>query len=289
MMKLAFVTSTEDPTLIRDDQLAAAPLESLGFAIEPLIWDQDDGEVERFDALIFRSCWNYHRKHDQFLVWMNRLRTCRVPIFNPIELNLWNLNKKYLLELEKKGAPIPKTEWIRKGTQLNTDMVKTILCRIASDRVVIKPAVSLNGHDTYLLQDLEKIVEILKQLSIDRDVIIQEFIPEIWTSGETSLIFFNNEFSHAVRKMPSPNEFRIHSEYGGSRMSIEPHPDLIHQAQAILEMVEAPLLFSRVDLVERDKSAALIELEIIDPMLFLEYSNKAPIRFANAIAKSLGQ
>lgn len=288
MKKIAFVTSKEDPLLIRDDQLAIAPLKKLGFSVEPLVWDNDFNDINSFDGLIFRSCWNYHQKYEQFLKWMADLKEYKGRIFNPLDMSLWNLNKKYLLDLSQLGASVPKTEWISKETVLATNDLKTILDRINSDQVVIKPAVSLNGNDTYLesSQEISKIEVLLKKLPKDRDILIQEFIPEIKTAGEISLIFFNNEFSHAIRKTPSANEFRIHSEYGGQRAPVNPNLDLIKQAQDILKMVNKPLLFSRVDVVETAKGAMLIELEIIDPMLFLGYADGAPNRFAEAIANA---
>ena len=285
MKKLAFVTSEEDPTLIADDRLAIAPLAQLGYSVAPLVWDGNQKGIDTFDAFVFRSCWNYHRKYSAFLSWIRGLEKLARPVFNPIETNVWNLNKKYLLELEKKGAAIPKTEWLGRGVQLSSAELKSLLSRIGSSKVVVKPAVSLNGHDTFLFSagDIAKIDDTLRALSPKVDMLIQEYIPEIKTAGEVSLIFFNGKFSHAIRKMASAQEFRIHEEYGGTRAAFTPGNELIKQAQDIVEMVPSKLLSVRVDLVERREEASLIELEIIDPMLFIGYSEGAPARFAEAI------
>lgn len=185
MKKIAFITSEEDPLLIADDQLAIAPLRELGYFVEPVIWDGDQGHLNSFDAFIFRSCWNCHRKHDQFVEWLTNLNKLDVPILNNLDINLWNINKKYLLDLAQKGVRIPRTKWLSKDTVLNSETLTLILKEIDSKKVVIKPAISLNGHDTYLesSDDIKQIEIILKSLPQDHDILIQEFIPEIKTSG----------------------------------------------------------------------------------------------------------
>jgi len=289
MKKIAFITSEDDPNLSKDDQLAIQPLFQLGYQVFPLIWDNPLESAEIFDALIFRSCWNYHRKFSQFLSWVEQLKRLNIPILNPVDISLWNLDKKYLLELENKGILIPQTYSISRAAPLNEQTIKSILKKIDASHLVIKPSVSLNGHDTYLLpsHDEQAIIKALNSLPAEHDILVQEFIPEIKSSEEISLIFFNNKFSHAIRKTPSQQEFRIHSEYGGSRSPFQPDLALIQQGEKILETVGQRLLFSRVDVIENKNGAVLIELEIIDPMLFLGYSPQAPQRFAEEIANSL--
>lgn len=289
MKKIAFITSEDDPNLSKDDQFAIEPLHKLGYQVSPLIWDNPLENAGVFDALIFRSCWNYHRKYSQFVHWVERLKRLDIPILNPVDISLWNLDKKYLIELEKKNILIPQTYLIHRTTQVDDDTIKSIQEKISTSHLVIKPTVSLNGHDTYLLpsQDDQAIIKTLKSLPVEHDILIQEFIPEIKSSGEISLIYFNNEFSHAIRKTPAPQEFRIHSEYGGSRVAFQPDSVLVQQGKKILETVGQTLLFARVDIIETQNGAVLIELEIIDPMLFLGYSSQAPQRFAEAIANAL--
>ncbi len=288
MKTIAFITSEEDPQLINDDRLAFAPLLDLGLEVRPLVWDSD-ADLTSFDAFIFRSCWNYHRKFDQFISWLDSLEKLRKPVLNAVGVSRWNLNKKYLLELKKKGAVIPETEWIEKRSVIQPAQLASIIKKIPSEKVVIKPAVSLNGQDTYLLvsSELLEIEKVIKELLKERDVLIQEFIPEVKTSGEVSLVFFDGKFSHAIKKIPSREEFRVHSEYGGTRVSVTPSIDIINQAERVLAMIGESLLFCRVDIVEKEGVAILIEAEIIDPMLFLGYSEGAPERFAKAIKKRL--
>lgn len=281
MKKLAFITYDEEALLTDDDQLSVGPLKNLGYSVTPIIWDSNPSLLE-FDGIILRSCWNYHLKHMAFVQWLQKLNTLPIPVLNPVDTCIWNLNKSYLLDLQNKGVKVPKTRFIRKNDSFEHNFSEF------QDRIVIKPAISLNGHDTYLvsIEDKSEIKKHLDDLLRTRDVLLQEYLPEIKTNGEISLIFFNGNFSHAIRKMPSTNEFRIQREYGGTRHPFVPEMDLIMQASDMVTNVGQKLLSCRVDVVLRGTQAYLIELEIIDPMLFLGYSEGAPERFAQAIHES---
>ena len=115
------------------------------------------------------------------------------------------------------------------------------------------------------------------------EVIAQEFIPEVQTQGEVSLVFLQGQFSHAICKTPRAGEFRVHVEYGGQRQPYEPSEDILRQAREIVSKIDEPLLFARVDAVEREGVLILIELELIDPMLFLGYHASAAARFAACV------
>ena len=284
MKQLGFVTSSEDPGLTEDDKLVFTHLKERGFIVSPVIWDAHPSLVN-YDALIFRSCWNYHRKKNDFFKWLEHLKKMSIPVLNPISLCEWNVDKTYLIELQSKGVLMPKTILLKTGIQEipNFDDV------FQSEDLVIKPAVSLNGHDTYRInrKDSKTIHDVIQSISVSRDVLVQEYMPEIQSSGELSFIFFNSEFSHAIRKIPCQNEFRIHVEYGGSRQLHLPSPDEISQARSVLNFIRENLLYCRVDCILRDNKLFLIELEIIDPMLFLGADEGARKKFADAIAIKL--
>ncbi len=280
MKKIAFITSSEDPHLIPDDQLLIGPLRAVGYIVSPLVWDED--KKEEFDGYVFRSCWNYHRKFEEFKAWLSDLEKIKKPFINPIPVSRWNLDKKYLLELQKKGAPVPETQVVLKG-----EHIKDI--RVNAPKLVIKPAVSLSGHETYLVDatETEKIKSLIQSISSERDVLIQAYVPEIKIHGEISLIFIDGQFTHALRKSPAPDEFRVHLEYGGKNLTIDPSPELIKTAEDVIKLVETPLQFARVDLVETDHGAKLIELEIIDPMLFFGHSEKSISAFVQMVKTSI--
>jgi glutathione synthase/RimK-type ligase-like ATP-grasp enzyme len=116
---------------------------------------------------------------------------------------------------------------------------------------------------------------------------VQQFIPGIRTRGEWSLSFFAGRFSHAVIKTPKAGDFRVQAEHGGSERRVPP-PDFVLAAakRALAALAEVPL-YARVDGVENDGQFLLMELELIEPTLYLTHDPEAPARFADAIAGAM--
>ena len=145
--KIGFITSAEEG-LNSEDELSVSHLETLGILVAPVIWDQPENQnLELFDGLIFRSCWNYHQKHSEFLDWIHQLKALSVPIFNPLSIIEWNIDKKYLLDWNS----APKTKRYLKGYRFTKNDFEEVLSNWKLEAVVIKPCVSLNGQDTFLV------------------------------------------------------------------------------------------------------------------------------------------
>lgn len=282
-MKIGLITSTDDPELCRDDRLVYPHLAKLGITATPFVWDTQTN-FQDYDAFVFRSCWNYHRKFTEFLQWLTLLEKSGKKILNPVADSRWNLHKKYLFTLKDFGIPVPDTELIERNSRFD---LKDLLSRISGNKIVVKPAISLNGLETTLREktDLAAIQKDLDIILHDRDAFLQEFIPGI-KYGEISLIYLLGKFSHAIRKVPAQNEFRVHAEYGGSRIPFTPDENLLSEIEKLVTL-RPSLLFSRVDIALTNDSWKLIEWEIIDPMLYLEASPGSAERFAEAIHTAL--
>lgn len=279
-MIIGYITSRDEKDLTSDDRLAFPFLEAEGHSVVPVIWDETTS-FHHVDILIFRSCWDYHRKRHEFLKWCQNLQAQKIPVLNPIDVVLWNMHKKYLLELDVK---IPHTHLLNQ----NSDFKESYLSEF-NNKLVIKPAVSLNGHDTHLvsLENKAEIRSLTESLLQGGDVLLQEYLPEIESSGEQSYLFFNGEFSHALRKVPKSGEFRIHVEYGGSRTAFTPTDHQLKQASHMQQKVKTNLLYARIDVVERDGELLMMEYEAIDPFLYLGYGKNAPEHFAKALISRL--
>ncbi len=289
MKQIGMVTCELFPQLITDDLLAIPHLAQRSINTNVVIWDETHiSKIKNFDALIFRSCWNYHEKYQQFLDFLSQVESLKIPVFNSIEAIRWNLNKKHIIEFEG-HVSVPKTHFLQAGQMFSQQILKMFLRDWPSNYVVVKPAVSLNGYDTYLIEvaEFKKIESTVQAILKTRDVLIQEYIPEIKTSGEVSLVYFNKKFSHAVRKRAAHGEFRIHAEYGGTREKLNPSAETLKYGDEVLKLVKDDLLYARVDLVESKDGPKLIELEITDPMLYLQNNDQAPKTWANAIAQIL--
>jgi hypothetical protein len=284
MKRIAFVTCGKYPNLTEDDAITLPLLGRLGIHTLAAIWDEPVLRWEKFHAVILRSCWDYHRRPAAFRRWVDLQDAAGVKLWNPARIVRWNMNKVYLRDLAARGVAIPKTIWIEAGE--STDLA-LVLNQSALDSAVVKPAISATAHMTFrtspaqAAEDQSKLEAILR----NSGALVQEFMPEISTRGEWSLLFFEGKYSHAVLKRPQEGDFRVQLDFGGSYSAATPPPAFITQAGAILRMVDQPLLYARVDGVERGGQFVLIELELIEPALFLSADAAAPARFAEAIAK----
>ena len=282
MKKIAFVTYQKAPNLTPDDALAIAPLRELDIEVTPAIWNDPDVNWKQFDAVIVRSCWDYHRQPRQFRQWLDRLKAQQIALWNPAEIMRWNMHKKYLQELAAKGVMIPPTLWLE--AEASADLF-SLLHENRFERAVIKPMISATAYQTYCTSpatardDQSRLDEILRHTG----AMIQKFVDEITTAGEWSLIFFAGKFSHAVLKRPQDGDFRVQSEFGGTSHLRTPPAKLITQAEEILRLIEAPLLYARVDGVASNGQFVLMELELIEPCLFLNVDVAALRRFPEAI------
>lgn len=284
MKRVAFVTYAGLPALTADDRAALGPLETLGVAVEPRVWGGDVAELSNFDAVVLRSCWDAHRRTREFLTWLARLHAAGARVLNAPDVVPWNIDKRYLLELERQGARIPATRLLERGATVDA---RELLDVGQGAGVVVKPAVSLDGQDTFRFdaRDHAAFAACVRDLVTTRDVLVQAFVPEIETRGETSLVFFQGRYSHSVIKRPRAGEFRVQEEYGGSRARVEPGRETLAEATRILAGGSwESLLYARVDGVETSRGFVLMELELIDPMLFLLFDDGAPRRFAEALA-----
>lgn len=282
---VALATYEHAPRLAPDDRGLIPALEQLGVGAEPVIWSRER-EWERFDAIVIRSCWDYHRRSGEFLGWLDRLASHRIPTWNAPDMVWWNADKRYLFDLARHGVPTVPTIVIETGTP---DDVIAACAAQDWTRFVVKPTVSASGYETYSLVspiDAESTAMLSRATAVG-DVLVQPFVEEIERDGEYSFIFIDGEFSHATIKRAAAGEFRVQTEFGGSVTAIEPPPALAEQASHALDVLPDTPLYARVDGVARNASFLLTELELIEPNLFLESAPGAVERFAAAIANRL--
>lgn len=283
MSKVAFVTYAELPHLAEDDRLAADCLRRRGVEVCAVMWDAGDVRWEEFDAVVVRSCWEYHLRTQEFSNWIDLMEQKSVAIWNRCETLRRNMDKSYLRELAARGINVAPTVWLERGDRVD---LRAILEERGWSQAVVKPTVSMSAYETWITSgeraaaDTLAVREMLKRSG----VMVQSFVPEVGTRGEWSFVFFLREYSHAVLKRPKPGDFRVQMDFGGQRdYTSQPAPALVAEAERIIAEVEGPLLYARVDGVEAGGELVLMELELIDPVLFLSGDARAPQRFADAI------
>jgi hypothetical protein len=112
---------------------------------------------------------------------------------------------------------------------------------------------------------------------------IQPFEPAIVSEGEFSLLYFNGEFSHGILKVPKRGDFRVQEEHGSEIRSITPEPALLAAGNAAIRAIGKKLLYARADLVRHGNEFRVMELELVEPALYLRMDPGAPDRFADAV------
>jgi glutathione synthase/RimK-type ligase-like ATP-grasp enzyme len=282
MPKIGFVTCSTKPDFAPDDLHAVDLLRAAGVSVIAIPWDSDFLSWGSCDKVILRSCWNYHLHPEKFLRWLTKMENENVPLLNPVKTVRWNLHKNYLKELGERGVDIPQTIWLQKGSSAELNV---LMNQRQWSKAVVKPAISATAHNTFLTtaEEANRFQTRFDLLLSGADLLVQRFIPEVQSEGEWSLMFFNKKFSHSILKKPKAKDFRVQNDFGGSA-SEEQVPDFaITQAEKILQLVNDPLLYTRVDGIISNEKFVLMELELIEPVLFLEHSSRAANDFVKAI------
>jgi glutathione synthase/RimK-type ligase-like ATP-grasp enzyme len=282
MTRVAFVTYAEHPLLYKDDRIAADVLRSRGVEVEAVLWDSAAATWEEYDAVVLRSCWEYHLRTAEFLDWIDLMEHRDVPLWNPASVVRENADKRYLRKLAAEGVPVVPTVWLERGDDFD---IAGILESQGWEQAVIKPIISMSAYKTWITTAAQATADMarVREMLSSSGVMIQRFVPEIRTRGEWSFIFFMKEYSHGVLKMPKQGDFRVQQDFGGHLSDATPPLRLVDKAQEIVRGVKEPLLYARVDMVEADVELLLMELELIDPVLFFGRSPESTSRFANAI------
>lgn len=280
---LAVATSAAFTGLHPDDAHLVTSLNRLGVATTACIWNDPTIEWTRFDAVLIRTTWDYFKRYAAFRQWLEHLP---IPAINNARLLQWNSDKRYLLDLELQGVAVIPT---RIATA--KDLHETLATMHAHD-VVVKPTVSGGAWHT-----LRGIVgdtafdQSVAQLPQDMDYMVQAFVPEVVSNGEWSLLFFDGHYSHAVLKRAASGDYRVQTDFGGSIEAIEPGADIIASAKQALAATAAvghtDQAYARVDGVIVEGRFRLMELEMIEPLLFLKSRPDAAERFAGNLRMRL--
>ena len=279
---IGLVTCSKHPDLSDDDRPLLKALRTLGLDCAPAVWDKPDVRWSDYRALVLRSTWNYHTHPRKFTEWLRALEARDVPLWNPVPVVRWNMHKRYLRELEGQGILVPPTEWVARG---DPRPLRTLLATRGWTDAIVKPAISASATDTWrttgnVMEDDRRFAE----LAWRRDVLVQPTIAEVASDGEWSLMYLGGAFSHAMRKRPRAGDFRVQAEHGGTSAREEPPAGIVAAGGAIVAKIPGDWLYARVDGVATGAGFMLMELELIEPVLFLGEKGGAVEQLASAIA-----
>ena len=282
-MKIAILTCEKLPDLNPEDKKIIPALAEHNIEATAAIWSDKSINWTDFDYLVFRNTWDYFEKETEFKIWLDQIEKLGIKTLNPIEIIKQNIHKFYLRELEQQGITILPTVFIDKTEHL--DLAQLIPSHWK--KAVLKPAFSAGSYltEVFEIQEIQEISKKYKNIASEKELLLQEFMPEIQTLGETSFIFFNKKFSHAVNKKPVDGDFRVQSLFGGQYTLVQPKPELIEKAKKIVSTFPDHLLYARVDGIIINNELHLMEIECIEPDLYFNLSENALQRFVNAIVE----
>lgn len=286
-MKIALVTYQDKGAyntinVNNEDNQIINYLTEKGLNISKEIWNDERVEWKNYDLAILKSPWDYFDLIDDFYAWLNKIESLNLKLLNPLATVRWNTHKHYLQDIEKAGLKVTPSIFITKGDEIN---LHQYFNSYKTDQFIVKPAVSGGSKNTFkvIVANADEINEKLKALVEIEDFIVQPFLKEIEQDGELSFLFFNGKFSHALIKKAAKGDFRVQATFGGTVHPQQPSDELIATAQKYIDQFAKGCLYARVDGVIVNNEFVLMELELIEPFLFLDTNQKAIENYHEAL------
>ena len=277
-MRLAFLVPDPDYPEEWDwaFDVEADALRKRGVSVDAVPWTQAD-DLSAYDLVLPLVVWGYHLQYEDWRRFLDRVEAGPLSVTNPPELLRWNSDKAYLKELGDKGIPTVETIEVE---SLDSCELAAAAIQLGTEELVVKPPVSASATGTHRIRVGEEIpVE-----ERGRRMMIQPFLPSIATEGEYAVILFDGIYSHTVVKRPKSGDFRVQPHLGGSTEPSDPPPGAVELAQAALAAAPAQASYARVDIVRgRNGELLIMELELIEPALFLDVAPHGEDAFADAV------
>jgi glutathione synthase/RimK-type ligase-like ATP-grasp enzyme len=264
-----------------DDQLINF-LRSKNLNITKEIWNDEKVNWQNYDVAILKSPWDYFDLIADFYTWLVKIEKLNIKLLNPIDIVKWNADKHYLHDIENAGLKVTPSIFLTKGDKIKLEDYFT---QFKTEKLILKPAVSGGSKNTFKVTaaNADEINEKLKSLIDIEDFIVQPFLTEIEENGEWSLIFFGGKFSHALLKKAAKGDFRVQATFGGTVHTLQPTPALLASAQKYVNQFAKGCLYARVDGAIVNNDFMLMELELIEPFLFLDTEEKALENYHEAL------
>lgn len=263
-MRVALVTAERPLERDTDFDYLAPALRRRGAVVEAPAWSDSAVDWAAYDVAVISSTWDYHEREQEFRRWLEAVEALTT-VRNRFKTTRWNLDKRYLRELEGAGVPTIPTVWSGPGDLAAT--VATIAEREWDD-VIVKPVVDLGARRLARVSS-GGVETALEQLA--EPAMAQPFLPSLEREGELSVVFIAGRPAHALRKLPAPGDFRVQPAYGGVHEAVAAPARAVEIGQAALARAPGRPLYARADLVSgAEGELLLIELELIEPCLYLD-------------------
>jgi hypothetical protein len=242
-------------------------------------WRYNTVDWTSFAAVIPKACWDYVYYPAEFKSLLEHISQLNIPLYNDLSLILWNMRKTYLQDLQKQHLRVAEFLLIPQYSPIDDMDVfakKIRDLRWKPKMIIAKPSIGMGSVNNrrFHINDIHLQEKFFTQVLSRADLILQPFFQEDVDIGEYSYIFFNNQFSHAVLKKPAKNDYRAHFIYGAEITAYQPTQEEIQQAFTFIDALSPAPKYARVDVFKHKDHLYLIELELIEPYLYLEYADK---------------
>lgn len=249
-------------------------------------WSRPEVDWTKFRCAVFRTIWDYFERAEEFNAWLGRVEE-QTALCNTPETVRWNMDKHYFADLEAAGVPVVATRYIERGS---TSSLGDILEESGWAEAIVKPCVSGAARHTYRVNrgNARELEAIVRELLVAESLMLQPFIEDVMRVGEDTLMVIDGRYTHAVRKVPKSGDFRVQEDHGGTVHDYAPTAEQIELAERTMAAWRPRPAYGRVDMVrDNEGRLAVMELEVIEPELWLRHHPPAAEALADALAKAL--
>ena len=267
--KIAFVcyeTEKLSAYAAQEDGMLSDFLQSKGLQVQRVRWHDKNIPWQEFDVVILKSPWDYHYQYNAFMEWLADVNRLGVQILNPYDVVRWNSDKHYLQQMIDEGFDVIPTVFLEPGKQHD---VQSLFGYFKTDQLIVKPCISAGSKQTITVtqENIAHHATAIQDMTREESFMVQPFLPQIY-EGELSYLFFCGAFSHCILKKPKAGDFRVQLGFGGTTHLQKPIDDAIRAAQVFVDRFAKDCLYARVDGVVINGKFTLMELELIEPMLY---------------------
>jgi glutathione synthase/RimK-type ligase-like ATP-grasp enzyme len=287
---IALVTAVAARDVDEDLPPLESALREAGADVTIAEWDRPH-DWNRFDVAVLRSTWDYPQRLAEFMHWAEQVSR-QTSLLNPLPVVKWSSDKHYLADLAQKEVPTVPTRFVEPGER-PAQRIAALLSEHGVDEFVVKPAVGAGSRDAQRFGRAEQedaVRHAERMLTEKRSVLLQPYLGRVDELGETSLLYFEGEFSHAIRKGPllkrreAPTTELFAKETITAR--VPDAAELEVGARALQALPFGTPLYARVDLIRDSRGdPVVLELELIEPSLFFPFAERSAERFASAVVR----
>jgi glutathione synthase/RimK-type ligase-like ATP-grasp enzyme len=287
MKRCAYLVMEDPGDFVTDYHLSFDAMAGRGWQVDCVPWRNPSHDWSQYQAVYICTPWDYPDDPQLLMAVLESIEVSSAHLINPISLVRWSLAKTYLRDLEDRGGAIVPSLWFE---HFDAHQVAGWFDHFNANRIIVKPQVGTNSQHQVVLRHpvaAEQLAELQRQYR-ERPFFVQPFIDSVQGEGEYSLFFFGGEYSHAILKTPAQGDFRSQEEHGAEIRSIAATEEQVAAAEKLLSMVDPQPTYVRVDLVRDARDGYLLmELELIEPSLYLRTDPGAADRFASAFDERL--